>query len=320
VKFAAPVSALDAAVSRVVMAADKKLDTPLRIVADKSVVVFCVNNSRAAVSITATTSALIEEAGQAVISGWRYAALLSGFNPRSVIKIETTATALTITSGDSVYRLQLLPNPPAGLVINNEIGRADLATADCLKLFEVVAAADTERTRFFLGGVHLHNADGRVIAVSTNGVKLLSFSVASDDRLSTDDRLIIPAAAVEMTSRLLRQTRPDQVTLRRSRAVFSASAPGFEIVTGMIDAAYPDYRLAMPRAGNDGASCQRAELLGALARLKAVANGEMLVALTWAGGEPMRLFMANQPTPASILSPRRPKARGWRSRWCSSRR
>jgi DNA polymerase-3 subunit beta len=253
-------------------------------------------NPRAAISIRTTTVASIAEAGYAAVSAWRFAALLSGFGPRSAITIETTAKALTIICGESRYRLPLLADPPGGLVVDPEIGRADLATEDCFKLFEVVAAAGTERTRFYLNGVYMHNVDGRLTAVGMDGTKMLSVSIASHDRVSEDNRLIIPTPAVTMLMRLLRQTKPDRVTLRRSRAVFAASAPGFEIVTGLIDAAYPDYRAVLPRAGTDAASCQRAELLGALARLKAVAAGEFpLVALAWADGEPLRLFVARQP-------------------------
>jgi hypothetical protein len=43
-QISAPASALDSAMSLVAMAADKKADTPLRIVADKGSVGFCVVN------------------------------------------------------------------------------------------------------------------------------------------------------------------------------------------------------------------------------------------------------------------------------------
>jgi DNA polymerase III subunit beta len=293
-KIVAPASALDVAMNMVAMAADKRLDTPLRMVADKGSVAFCVNNPRAAISISTTTAASIEEKGSAAISAWRFAALLSAFSSRSTIAIKTTATSVAITSAGSMYRLPLLAEPIGALVIDPEIGRVDLATADCVKLFEVAAAAGTEQTRFYLNGVYLHSADGRLTAVGMDGTKMLRVGIAAD-HFSDDNRLIVPTAAATLLIRLLRQTKPDRVTLRRSRAVFAASAPGFEIVSRMIDAKFPDYRAVLPRAGANAASCQRADLIGALARLKAVAAGEMpLVALQWADGEPMRLFLARQ--------------------------
>ena len=96
--------------------------------------------------------------------------------------------------------------------------------------------------------------------------------------------------------KLLRQVRPETLTLRRSRAVFSASAPGFELISGMIAGPFPEYERTMPQAKGNAALVQRAELAAALARLHAVAIGEMpLIVLTWADGEPLQLHLARQP-------------------------
>jgi hypothetical protein len=92
-KVAAPAKALDAAMSLAVMAADNKLDTPIRIVANHGTVRFCVTNPRAAISISTSAAASIEETGTATISACRFVALLSGFGPRSTINIATTETA-----------------------------------------------------------------------------------------------------------------------------------------------------------------------------------------------------------------------------------
>jgi DNA polymerase III sliding clamp (beta) subunit (PCNA family) len=294
-KITAPAKALDAAMSLAVMAADKQLDAPIRIVAGPGAVGFCVTNPRAVISISTTAAASIEEPGSATISARRFAALLSGFGPRSTINISTTETAVMISSGNSRYRLPLLADPRAGLVINPEIGRVELASADCIRLLDVVAAAGTEKTRFFLNGVYLHSDGDKLVGVGMDGTKVLRVGVAAD-HFSEDNRLIIPATAVKMLDKLLRATKPETVTLRRSRAVFAASAPGFEIVSGMIDAAYPDYRRNLPHANGSSALCQRADLLSALTRLAAIAAGEMpLIALTWVDGEPMRLFLAREP-------------------------
>jgi DNA polymerase-3 subunit beta len=294
-KISAPAAALDAATSLAVLPVDKKNDTPVRVAADRGVT-FTVVNPRAAISIKATSAASIAEPGHAAVSAWRLAALLSGFNPRSAISIETGKTAMTIVSGEACYCLPLLRDGPGALVIDPEIGRADLATADCLALFEVVAAAAADRARLYLNGVFMHNVGCQLNAAGTDGTKALCVSIASSDVLSTDNRLIVPTSTVTMLMRLLRQVKPERVLLRRSRAVFSASSPGFEIVSGLIDAAFPDLQRALPRAGTDSASCQRVELLGALARLKAVAGGEFpLIGLEWIAGGPLRLCVARQP-------------------------
>jgi DNA polymerase III sliding clamp (beta) subunit (PCNA family) len=129
-KITAPAKALDAAMSMAVMAVDKQVDAPIRLAADRGTVGFCVTNPRAAISISTTAAVSIEEPGSATISARRLAALLSGFGPRSTINITTTDTAMTISSGGSCYKLPVVADPHAGLVINPEIGRVELATVD----------------------------------------------------------------------------------------------------------------------------------------------------------------------------------------------
>jgi len=103
-------------------------------------------------------------------------------------------------------------------------------------------------------------------------------------------------ATVTALNKLLRQVKPERVLLRRSRTVFSASAPGFQITTALVDAAFPDYRAVMPQATGSSASCQRAELLAALSRLAAVAGSNAaLAALEWANGGPLHVYLARQP-------------------------
>lgn len=102
-----------------------------------------------------------------------------------------------------------------------------------------------------------------------------------------------------MLRRLLHQTKSDEITLRRSRSLFSVTAPGsFELVTALIDASYPAYRAIMPRGAGNSATCQRAELLGALARLEPVASG--LVRLSWEEGDTDLLVSLPQQPDAGV--------------------
>ena len=291
----APASALKAALSMATLAADKKVDTPARIIADRGMIIFSVANPRSGIAITATTGATVIAAGEAATSATRLEALLSSFAPKTEITIGTAPTCATITSAGSVHRLPLLGDPRAELAIDPEIGRVELATPDCLKLLSVLPAADTGKTRPYLGGVYLHNDGDRLVSVATDATKLLRTSVPADP-FSTDRTLIVPALTTTVLHKLLCQVRPETVMLRRSRTVLSASAPGFELISGMIAGPFPEYERTMPQAKGNAALVQRAELAAALARLVAVAIGEMpLIVLTWADGEPPQLHLARQP-------------------------
>jgi hypothetical protein len=67
----APARALDAALSMAALAADKKVDTPVRIVADRGMIIFSVANPRSGIAITATTGAAVTAAGEAATSATR---------------------------------------------------------------------------------------------------------------------------------------------------------------------------------------------------------------------------------------------------------
>ncbi|MBR1301241.1 DNA polymerase III subunit beta [Bradyrhizobium sp. AUGA SZCCT0042] len=298
-RITALAGALAHALLKAALAADRRADTPLRITADQDRITFSCNNTRGAIAITTTAAATSHEAGAATLSTMRLADLLNGFTPRSVMEIVTTDTALMVTCRDGRYRLPLLANPPGALVVDPEIGRADLAAGDCLKLMEVLPAAGTEQARFYLGGVHLHNVGDQLVAVATDGAALMRTSVSAQ-RLSDDNRLILPTRTAAILNRLLHETKPERITLRRSHAAFAASWTGVEIVSGMIDAAYPDYGRVIPRASGNIAICDRSELLASLNRLNAVATGDTpLLALDWKSEGPLRLYLARQPDDAA---------------------
>jgi DNA polymerase III subunit beta len=296
-RFSAPAAGLHAALAVVSMAADKRQDTPVRITAADGKVCFSVANPHAVIAISAVAEAIIIEDGEAAVSATtRLSALVSGFAPRAPVTISATETAATIACSDGRYRLRLHTDPPAALFVD-EIARVELAAGSVLKLLEVLPAADNGRTRAYLAGMHLHSVGDQLVSVATDGTRLLQTTVTAKP-FSADNRLIIPAKAAAMLARMLHQVAPDErVTLRRSYAAFAATTAGFELVTGMIDAAFPDYRRVIPKATGHAAVCDRAEIIAALGRLAAVAAGEVppLVALAWDDAGPLRVFLPRQP-------------------------
>ena len=246
-------------------------------------------------AIKITAGADIDEPGEATVAAERLAGIIAGFPASSTITINTTANAAMIAYGNSRYRLPILPDAPAALAMDYEVARTEVAGDDLLTLFEVLPAAGTEPTRLFLTGLYMHNIGDQLVAVATDGVKLLRVSIAAD-HFSEDRSLIVPAKAAMALIRLIKQTKPNRVTLRRSHARFAVAGPRFEFVTALIDGNYPDYERVLPRASTNVARCGRADLIGALARLDAVADGELpLLALSWIDGGPLHLFLPRQP-------------------------
>jgi DNA polymerase-3 subunit beta len=297
-KLTAPAGQLTAAMSLTAMAGarTKKTDAPVHVIAAEGAISFAC--AGLGIAIKTVAEANVDEPGAVAVSADRLSGLLGGFPGNSSITLRSATNALTITGGAAKYRLPIYSDPPAALAIDSEIASVDMAAADLLILLDVSAATGAEATRFYLTGIFLENDGDRIVAAATDGTKLLRDSVVAG-HFSTDPerRLIVPAKAAVLLQKLIKATKTQQVTLRRTSRLFSVTAPGFEFTTGLVDAVYPDYARVLPKATPNVLSCVRADLTAALSRLSAVADGEppLLVALAWGDGGPLRVFLPRQP-------------------------
>jgi len=274
---------------------------PVHVVAEKGVVSFTCSGPGISIKITAIAD--IAEAGEATVAANRLGGLIAAFASASLITINTTKNTILVSCGDSRFSLPVLPDIPAPIDFDTDNNGIEVAGNDLLALLEVLPAASTEATRFFLTGLYMHSVGDELVAVATDGTKLLRASIKAD-HLSTDRRFIVPSRAATALIRLVKQSKPARITLRRSHTRFAVTGPAFEFVTALIDAKYPDYERLLPRLSINVAQCKRSDLIGALARLGAVADGELpLLALSWVDGEPLRLFLPRQPGDAEDRVP-----------------
>ncbi|WP_315797656.1 hypothetical protein [Bradyrhizobium sp. SZCCHNRI3043] len=293
-KISAPAGCLHAALSMAALAADQKLDTPVCITADRGTIAFRVTNERSFISISASAAANVSEPGNAALSATKLSRLLAGFALDTTVSITTAENAAIVAADASRYCLSLT-DAQDGLQLDPVTGSAELAADDVLVLLSVLPAADTAQTRPYLHGVFLHHSDGRLVGVSTNGHVLLRVDVAGGP-LSDDRTLILPTPAAALVARLLRQTKPEAVSLRRSRVAFEASWPGISIITALQIGPFPAYdKVILPRTGAI-ALVQRASLAAALCRIAAMAlAGPSLLGLSWTDGAPLKLTLLRQP-------------------------
>ena len=297
-KISARASSLDAALALAMMATRRgKVAPVIHVIAAGDAVSFTC--SAPGISVRVSADAKVDIPGSVTVSD-RLAALVFGFDQKSDINISAEDGVATISCGRGRYRLPVLPGPLSIVRgLSGETASVEVSGQDLLALLEVLPAAGSEATRFYLTGVYLHNVDDRLISVCTDGIKLLRASVVAG-MLSTDEHLIVPAKVAHALARLVEQTRAHVVTLRRSNSMFCVTASGFELVTSLIDATYPAYQRVIPPASGNNAHCVRSELHEALLRLEAVAAGTEapLVALSWADGGPLQLFLPRQPLDA----------------------
>jgi DNA polymerase III subunit beta len=177
-------------------------------------------------SVTTKTEAEVLEPGEIAVSLKALSALVAGFAKDVIITISAADKVATITGDKGRFRLQAIPidDMPARLELEQETS-VELETADLLRLLTVTATASTETTRYYFCGVFLHSVDGNLIAVATDGHQLMRVTAPERCVLSTDRSCIVPLKAAAVIQKLLKKTKPEKVTLRRSKALLMVQTP-----------------------------------------------------------------------------------------------
>jgi DNA polymerase III subunit beta len=259
-----------------------------------AVSITCTENTLG--TIATSVSATIHKPGEIAVSIGRLAALLSSFPAGAIVEIEATTGAVNVVSGTSRLRLSAISvaELPPAIAIEQAIGQIEISSADGFKLLEPLAVAD--RTRFCLAGVFWHSLKDELVAVSTDGTRLIRAGVAAST-FSEDRSLIVPTEVGVVVRRLLQKANASRVTLRRSRGLIAFDVPAFSFTARLIDSSFPVYESIIPQSTSNSVRCDRLGLLGALSRLSAAApsNDTALVALSWGNGRYLDLHLARSP-------------------------
>lgn len=249
-------------------------------------------------TIATSVPATIHEPGETAVCISRLAALVSSFAADAIVDIEATTRTLNVVCGSSRSRLAAVPLPelPSPVAIEQEIGRIEISSADCLQLLEPLAVADAGRSRFYLAGVFWHSLNDQLVAVSTDGTRLIRTSVAAPT-FSVDRSVIVPTEVASALRRLLQKADAFRVTLRRSRSLIAIEAPSFSFTARLIESTYPAYEAVIPPPASHSVICDRLKLIAALSRLNAAAHNtdSALVALSWGNGTCLDLYLARSP-------------------------
>jgi DNA polymerase-3 subunit beta len=106
-----------------------------------------------------------------------------------------------------------------------------------------------------------------------------------------------PTTAASHRGQLVKRTKPDKITLKRSKALLVFEMPDIVFATKLIDATYPDYQRVIPETAKNAVTVDNNELIATLTRLAAVASKPdvPLVALYWQDGGKLELSLARQP-------------------------
>lgn len=189
---------------------------------------------------------------------------------------------LTVASGRSRYKLDTLP---AEDFPSLSAGKFDTTLE--LDLAALVAPCvhciSTDETRYYLAGVYLHAVDGRLIAVATDGHRLM--------------RNTGPAGALEygviLPRKLVGLLPKGAVTVELSQNKVRVTSGSTVITSKLIDGTFPDYVRVIPTGNSNVLTVDRQALMKAVERVAAVADDKSR-AVKFSVGDVLRLMLADK--------------------------
>jgi DNA polymerase III subunit beta len=251
-------------------------------------------------AFTGRAVAAVETGGEIAVDGARLPALVAGFRKDDVVEFSASESTLAISVGRGRWRLPLCPieELPAPLAIEKEIAELTLDAATLLTLLAPAFCAGQEPSRYYLNGLLIHSIDTGLASAATNGTWLMRRTVAADPLHGPRD-LIIPNRTIAILGKIIKQTKPEQITLRRGKALVCFETKQLKLTSKLIDATFPDYERVIPAPSDNFAELDRRELITAIERLIAVESASEhaypVCVLQWGDGEGLSLTLAREP-------------------------
>jgi len=185
-------------------------------------------------------------------------------DPRLVVKSGRSRFKLPVIGADS------FPSFP----VSSGDSTFEVVANDVTKLFKVVSGfASTEVTRYYLNGVYLHIADGKLRAVATNG-HVLSYQDISLPVSALDmGGVIVPN---KMVSEILKAVdgKSGEATISVSGTSITASVGNHSIQSKVVDGSFPDYTRVVPKDTTSVALLYSDDLVAAAQRASIASEGK----------------------------------------------
>lgn len=109
-------------------------------------------------------------------------------------------------------------------------------------LQQVVFAASGDEARPVLTGINVHTHEGQLYMAATDSYRLAEKHIGKNDQ---DVQLLVPASAMQDLLRIVSDSSEDVEVVHDSQQVMFRVGE-VELVTRLIDGAYPDYRKLIP--------------------------------------------------------------------------
>ena len=133
-------------------------------------------------------------------------------------------------------------------------------------LNNVKGAMSTEETRYYLNGVYLHEHDGKLVAVATDGHRLYYQETTLPAGADNMPGIIIPRAVIANFLALTKtdKNRPESVEIAMSESRIDFCFDNVRIRSKLVDGTYPDYHRVIPAYNDKHAHFDAGDMIGAI--------------------------------------------------------
>jgi len=236
------------------------------------------------VEITTSLPVLDCQPGNVTVPGKMLADIAKRATSDITLELDAASVGgrLTVASGRSRYKLDTLP---AEDFPSFSAGKFDTTLE--LDLAALVAPCvhciSTEETRYYLNGVYLHAVDERLVAVATDGHRLMRNTGPAGD---LDYGVILPRKLVGLLPK-------GAVTVELSQNKVRVTSGSTVITSKLIDGTFPDYVRVIPTGNSNVLTVDRQALMKAVERVAAVADDKSR-AVKFAVGDVLRLMLGDK--------------------------
>lgn len=214
------------------------------------------------IRITNRGVAKVAEGGSVTVSASKLGDIVRKLPAGADIAVSTEPNNLIVKSGRSRFKLPTLPAEDFPDITVGEF--VTTFKTDLAALFAPVKfAISTEETRYYLNGIYLHAADGKLRAVATDGHRL-----AQHDGAPVGEEfpgVIVPRKVVGLVP-------PGEISVSVSATKVRFVSDALEVVSKVVDGTFPDYQRVIPRDNPKVATVDRAALFAAADRVSTISS------------------------------------------------
>ena len=217
------------------------------------------------IEVSATASASVDVEGRTTVSARTLSDVVKRMPKGALVSLDLDGDILTVKAGRiraSIATIDAGEFPE--MASSTFDAQVTLTSREFVDLFDKVSfASSTEETRYYLNGVYLHNADGVISSVATDGHRLANWRSQVDTEIPP---VIVPSRAVAIA----KAPEGEDVTMHVSQTKIKFSTAGWSMVSKTIDGTFPDYTRIIPTSHKIEAKFSGAEMKAAVDRVGAV--------------------------------------------------